>query len=72
MFRKMYFFQKPTFVLLIYTNFMILNRSKISIIQIPILMDWLDYIIKDIHSYNELTKTEQSIIPQQLFNTITK
>lgn len=51
---------------------MILNRSKISIIQIPILMDWLDYIIKDIHSYNELTKTEQSIIPQQLFNTIAK
>lgn len=51
---------------------MILNRSKISIIQIPILMDWLDYIIKDINSYNELTEKEQSIIPQQLFNTITK
>lgn len=51
---------------------MIFNRNKISITQIPILMDWLDYIIKDIHSYKELTKEEQSIIPQQLFNAITK
>jgi hypothetical protein len=49
----------------------ILNRSKISVLQLPILLDWLEYTIKDINSYDELTKTEQDIIPRELFNTIT-
>lgn len=35
-------------------------------------MDWLEYIIKDINSYGELTRTEKDIIPEQLFNLITK
>lgn len=53
-----------------------LNRDIVDNFHInsiyKMLLEHFEYSIKDINSYEELTKDEKDIIPRDLFNSITK
>lgn len=53
-----------------------LNRDIVDNFRInsiyKMLLEHFEYSIKDINSYEELTKDEKDIIPRDLFDSITK
>lgn len=53
-----------------------LNRDIVDNFRIDsiykMLLEHFEYSIKDINSYEELTKDEKNIIPRDLFDSITK
>ena len=53
-----------------------LNRDIVDNFHInsiyKMLLEHFEYSIKDINSYEELTKDEKNIIPRDLFDSITK
>lgn len=54
-----------------------INKLLFKPIKVPVefyymLLRHLQYSIKDINSYNELTSEEKKIIPEEIFNKIIK